>query len=105
MKTIILAGIALLVTGCATFVQTGSIEKAYEQYEAQDYEDTLELIIRAEHIKETNPETKAELTYLKAQTYEKMGQIEKAITLYEYLSEQHADSQYGYLANKKLGNL
>ncbi len=102
---VIIASLALLVTGCATLAQTGSIEKAYEQYEAQEYEATLELIIRAEHVKETNPETKAELTYLKAQTYEKMGQKEKAITLYEYLKEQHADSQYGYLANKKLGNL
>ena len=104
MKKTIILSLVLLTTGCATVFQTGSISEAYKKYKAQNYEETLKLISQAENVKETRPETKAELTYLKAQTYEKMGQIEKAITLYEYLKEQHADSQYGYLANKKLGN-
>lgn len=102
MKKTLIFSFVVLVTGCTSFAQTASIEKAYEQYETQDYEDTLELIIRAENVKETTSEMKAELTYLKAQTYEKLGQPEKAATLYEYLKDQHADSQYGYLAIKKL---
>jgi len=45
---------------------------------------------------------KAELTYLKAQTHEKLGQQKIANTLYKYLFEEHKESQYGYLASKKL---
>ena len=47
-------------------------------------------------------EMKAELTYLKAQAFEKLGENATANTLYEYLSEQHGDSQYGYFAKEKL---
>ncbi len=61
----------------------------------------MELIIRSENVKETTSVMKAELTYLKAQTYEKLDQPEKSATLYEYLKGQHVDSQYGYLATNE----
>lgn len=92
----------LLITGCASTIQSASITEAYKKYEAQNYKRTLELISRAESTKTTPPEMEAELTYLKAQTHEKLGQHNTALTLYEYLQEQHSDSQYGYLASKKL---
>ena len=82
--------------------QWASITKAYKKYEAQDYESTLELITRAENINESTPEMKAEVTYLKAQAHEGLGNHDIAIMLYEYLVGQHQDSQYGYLASKKL---
>jgi hypothetical protein len=47
-------------------------------------------------------ETKAELTDLKAQTYERLGKSELAYTYYEYLAREHSNSQYGYLAVKQL---
>ena len=102
MKKIILASLVFLVTGCANVVQTGSIAQAYENYEDKDYDETLKLISRAESISKPTPELKAELTYLKAKTYEEMSQYEIAETLYEYLKDQHNDSQYGYLAAKWL---
>ncbi|AFP32315.1 hypothetical protein MRBBS_3379 [Marinobacter sp. BSs20148] len=47
-------------------------------------------------------EKKAELTYLKAKTYERLGKSEIAYTHYEYLAREHGNSQYGYLAVKQL---
>ncbi len=91
-----------LLSACAGLIQSTSISEAYKKYEAQEFEQTLELISRAENFKETTPEMKAELTYLKAQTLEGLGQQKIANTLYEYLVEEHKDSQYGYLASKKL---
>ena len=91
-----------LLTACTGMIQSASITEAYKKYEAQKYEQTLELITRAESFKETTPEMKAELTYLKAMTHESLGQQKIAITLYEYLVEKHKISQYGYLARKKL---
>ena len=102
MKAIFLIGLALLVTACASTIQSASISEAYKKFEKQEYNRTLELINRAENTKHTRPEMKAELTYLKAQTYEQLGRLKAANTLYEYLVEEHGDSQYAYLAADKL---
>lgn len=102
MKKTLLLTLILFVSACANMIQSVSISDAYKKYERQEFERTLELITRAENTKETTPEMKAELTYLKAQTHESLGQHKIANTLYEYLVEEHKDSQYGYLASKKL---
>ncbi len=102
MKKVFIAGLTFLIVGCAGLVKVGSISDAYESYQEKDYDETLRLIRLAENVGETNPEEKAELTYLKAQTYEGMGQYETAETLYQYLKDQHKDSQYGYFATKRL---
>ncbi len=91
-----------LLSACAGLIQSTSISEAYKKYEAQEFEQALELISRAENFKETTPEMKAELTYLKAQSLEGIGQQKIANTLYKYLVEEHKNSQYGYLATKKL---
>ena len=100
-NTAILACV-LLVSACTGLIQTASISEAYKKYNLQEYEQTLELIARAENSGRTTPEMKAELAYLKARTHERLGQQDIARTLYEYVAEQHEDSQYGYLAGKKL---
>ena len=102
MQKVLLLALTLFVTACASMIQSASISEAYKKYELQEFELTLELITRAENAKETTPEMKAELTYFKAQTHESLGQQKIANTLYEYLAEEHKDSQYGYLASKKL---
>ncbi|MHA2937054.1 tetratricopeptide repeat protein [Vibrio sp. RC27] len=102
MKKIILIALTASIIGCSSQVQTGSVKLAYSNFEDRDYEDTLMYISQAEQARETNPELKAELTYLKAQTYEKMGEYKKAKSLYKYLSVEHKSSQYGYLAAERL---
>lgn len=102
MKQIVIFILVFLIVGCANTMQTASVIEAYKEFNAEDYEKTLELITQAENAKATTPEMKAELTYLKAQSYEKLGYRKKANTLYEYLKEEHANSQYGYLATKRL---
>jgi tetratricopeptide (TPR) repeat protein len=102
MKIILIASLAIITFGCASTIQKGAINLAYSNFEDRDYEDTLQYISQAENEKQPSAELKAELTYLKAQTYEKMGNYDKAQGLYEYLKEQHSKSQYGYLASKKL---
>jgi len=87
---------------CSSLIQSTSVIDEYKKYELQKFERTLELISRAENVKEPAPEMKAELTYLKAQTHEKLGQQKIANTLYKYLFEEHKESQYSYLASKKL---
>jgi hypothetical protein len=101
-QKLLLLALTLFVTACASTIQSASISEAYKKYDLQEFDRTLELIIRAENAKETSSEMKAELTYLKAQAHESLGQQKIANTLYEFLVKQHKDSQYGYLASKKL---
>ena len=102
MQKVILLAFTILIAACAGTIQSASISEAYKKYELEDYEQTLELITQAENIRATTPEMKAELTYLKAQVLENMGQQKIADTLYQYLAEEHQDSQYGYLARERL---
>ena len=102
LPTLVLLGATLLLGACASLIQTASISEAYKHYERQQYERTLELITQAENAEAMSAETKAELTYLKAKTYERLGKSEIAHTLYEYLAQEHSNSQYGYLATKRL---
>ena len=104
LPTLALLAATLSLGACACLVQTASVSEAYKHYDLQDYDRTLELITRAENAGEPSTETRAGLTYLKAQTYEKLGQIDVAITLYEYLATEHSSSQYGYLAVKHLNS-
>lgn len=92
----------LVISGCSSTVQKGAIISAYSSFEARNYESTIHHISVAENAQNVNPELKAELTYLKAQTYEKLGEYGKANSLYSYLAEQHKNSQYGYLAKQRL---
>lgn len=92
----------LSLGACANLIQTASISEAYKHYESKHYDRTLELITQAESAEAMSAEMKAELTYLKAMTYEELGERETASTLYEYLVQEHSSSQYGYMAVKKL---
>tara|TARA_R110001592_G_scaffold232050_1_gene489353 strand:- start:44608 stop:44931 length:324 start_codon:yes stop_codon:yes gene_type:complete len=99
---LVLLAAALSLGGCASLIQTASVAEAYKHYDLQQYERTLALITQAENAEPMSAETKAELTYLKAKTYERLGNSEIAYTLYEYLAGEHSKSQYGYLAAKQL---
>ena len=104
MKILILLLLAatLSLGGCASLIQSASVSEAYKHYELQKYERTLDLITQAENADAMSDDMKAELTYLKAQTYERLGLYDTAQALYEYLAKEHGKTQYGYIAVKQL---
>jgi len=102
LPALVLLAATLSIGGCGNLIKTASISEAYKHYDLQEYERTLSLISQAESADEMSAETKAELTYLKAKTYERLGKSEIAYTYYEYLAREHSSSQYGYLAVKQL---
>ncbi|MEE4190459.1 MAG: hypothetical protein V2I66_02710 [Halieaceae bacterium] len=94
--------LGLQLVACTSLIQSTSLTDAYKMYERGDYERTLALIARAETVTEPTPDMLAELTYLKAQTHERLGHAATAQSLYSYLAEQHSQTQYGYLASQRL---
>lgn len=93
--------ISSFIAACSA-VQTGSLSRAYETYEEKDYQRTLELISFAQNVNDTSSELSAELSYLKAQTYAQLGMKEQSDNLFRHLAEQHKNTEYGYLAHKKI---
>lgn len=102
VKAVLVTTLSVSMLGCAGVMQSASVMEAHKAYNKGEYQETLKLITQAENARETTPDMQAELVYLKANTYEQLGQPAIASTLYEYLAAQHRDSQYGYLANGKL---
>jgi ABC-type oligopeptide transport system substrate-binding subunit len=102
MRKILILCCMLFISACSSTLQTASISKAYKTYKTNQFEQTLKHISTAENSRKATSEQKAEFTYLNAQAYEGLGKNKIAVTLYEYLKEQHTSSQYGYLASKKL---
>ena len=105
MYKLILISLVILSVGCASTTRENSISLiglAYANFQDGNYENTLLHIIQVEQGGKITDEQKAELIFLKAQTYDEMGQRMKAEGLYEYLKEEHSSSQYGYLASKLL---
>lgn len=99
MKTRIFCAVVLLAasTGCAGTLQFASITEAHKHFEKGNYEKVLKLISQAESGKALHPEQHAAMTFLKAQTYDSLGQPERAEALYQYVKEQHPNTQYAYL--------
>ena len=102
MNKLVLISLVLLTVGCASTSQKNAINLAHSNFLDGDYQSTLKHIIEAEQERKLTDEQKAELIYLKAQAYEGLGHREEAEGLYEYLKQEHPNSQYGYLANKML---
>ncbi|MEM6775884.1 MAG: hypothetical protein AAF933_13090 [Pseudomonadota bacterium] len=101
-RKLVLLAFLMNTAACASLIQSTSLADAYKAYEREDFERTLELISRSENIADPSREMKAELTYLKANAHERLGEEAVANTLYAYLAAEHGDSQYGYLASEKL---
>ena len=89
----------VFLTACGGIIQSASVSEAHKSFAAQEFRQTLSLISQAENAGDVTPETQAELTYLKAQSYSRLGEQQNAYALYRYLMEHHRDTQYGYLAS------
>jgi len=102
LKKAVLIAAAIALTGCANFIKAGSINEVYESFDEQKYEQTLVLIRRTENLSDFDPDLRAELTYMKAQTLAALGDSREANALYGYLKSQHSATQYAWLAELHL---
>ena len=102
MKLIPILLMVALISGCAGLAQKGALNNAYSNYEDGEYEDVIQLTSQAENFHEPTHEMKAEIIYLRALALEKMGRTDEATGLFNYLSQEFKDTQYGYMAIEKL---
>ena len=92
---------AALFSGCAGMLKVGAIESIQKHYDRGNYEKAVwEADSAAGYCQD--PLYQAELAFLKAQAFEKMGRIKEASELYRFLIEQCPSSHYSYQAKARL---
>jgi hypothetical protein len=102
MKMLFVVILALNVCACATAFRAGTVSKAYKSFEAKEFNETLRLISQVETLNNPTLEQQAELSYLKAQTFEALGQTPSAQALYTFICKRFPETQYAYLAQLQL---
>ena len=102
--TLLVALLACALGGC-TIAQRGGIDLAYRAYNKKDYATALRKLAEAEKFRETSPALKAEIAYLRAKSYEGLGNTAEAIGCYRYVATQFPDSQYAFMAKEKVKEL
>ncbi|AWB68338.1 hypothetical protein C2869_18840 [Saccharobesus litoralis] len=94
MKQVILAIAALMLVACAA---NGGLGNAQKLFNKGDYQSAILKIDRILDKYEYPEETKAQIYLMKAQSYEKLGQMENARSVYRYI-EQNFKSSSAYTA-------
>lgn len=92
----------VFLCGCSDLVRQGSIKSALSNFEDGDYRDAINSASQAENYPDAPHEKKAEIIFIKALIYEKMGRNTEAQGLFKFLREKFGDTQYGFMANEKI---
>lgn len=92
----------VILTGC-DMAQKGAMLYAYSDIEKGKYESALQNLSSAESYMKPTPELEAEILYLRAICYSKMGRQDEAEGVFRYIIDKFPDSSYAYQAKAKLG--
>jgi len=74
-------------------------------YKEGEYKFALEMLSSAEQHKESTPDLKAEIVYLRATCYEGLERYDEAIGAFRYLVDKLPNTSYAYQAKEKLRRL
>lgn len=102
-------GISLLLSGCARTQETekfyfGAYSEAEKLYKKGKYS---EAVVKYNEFVESNPKSNMAVIaeFYTAKSYEELGKIEKAKTLFKKISKGHADLPWGGFAKAHLEEL
>ena len=101
-RNIVSIGALVVLTGCTSLLKTAALIDVHESFDEQNYTETLAHIRKAEYLSDLDPLLLAELIYIKARSFEAMGQEDESIALYSHLVSVYKSSQYSSLAKIRL---
>jgi len=104
MTRILIILLATVLIGCG-ITQRGAITRAYSAIGEGRYDAALARLSEAEGYLEPTPELRAEITFLRARSYEGLQRTSDAVALYRYLVATFPESSYGYQARERLKQL
>ena len=88
--------------GCGNLVKNGAIVEAQNALNSGNYAEALENTNIAESFGELSESDTAKLHYLRAQSFEGLGRKDKAVSIYQYVVEQHGKSAYAGPSQQRL---
>jgi len=100
MKTLIIGSILLFLVGCTA--SSGAIIGAHRYYDNGEYHKSLSKALHAGNKYEYSDESAAELDYIVAESYEKLGEINKSKAMYKYIVDKYPETKFGCLARAVL---
>jgi tetratricopeptide (TPR) repeat protein len=101
---LVVVTVALLLGGCAT-AQRGAIGRAYSALRDGRYDSALARLSEAEKLVPPTPELQAEISFLRARSYEGLKRLPEAVGSYKYLAATFPKSIYAFQATERLKEL
>lgn len=100
MKILITGCMLLLLAACSP--SSGAIISAHRYYDNGEYHKSLSKALHAGSKYEYSDESAAELDYIVAESYEKLGEINKSKAMYKYIVDKYPETKFGCLARAVL---
>ncbi|OZG70699.1 hypothetical protein BTA51_24200 [Hahella sp. CCB-MM4] len=95
---VIFLTLLLGLSGCSSMVKDGAMIRASNNYSDGDYEDTIEIVERSMHMYDYNDEEKSQLLFLKALSFQKLGDVQTAYSVLKYITYKFPETEYGFRA-------
>ena len=88
--------------GCTSILEEGALIGAQKEMKKGRYDLALNKLSQAEHSKTPALVMAAEITFLRAECYERMGRVAEARGAYSFTVESFPDTAYGRMAQERL---
>jgi tetratricopeptide (TPR) repeat protein len=105
LRIAVAGSILCLLLGCASSAQEGALDLAYKAMQKGKYDLALKRLSRAERHKPPSASMVAEISFLRAECYERAGRIPTAVRAYAYTLEKYPGTIYGHQAREKLNSV
>lgn len=106
-----LIAFSILSFGCTSLARDGAMIIAVNNYSDGDYKNTIDVVERALRHYDYTEEQKSNLLFLKALSYQNLGDYKSAYTLYKFIAYKYPNTEYGFRSvtiindiNKALNN-
>jgi len=96
--------ILFTLSGCASLARDGSVYGAYNFFEKGEYVKTITKVEESMGMYSHTDDQKAELLFLKMQSYQKLDDMESTVGLLRYLSEVFPKTEHGFRAQQILND-
>lgn len=90
----------LVLCGCESTAKVGALRAAEELLHEGDFLKAIRQVNRAVSFYDYDDTARAHLLFIKAESYEKLGQFDKALGLYAYIAAKYPNTEYSFMAKQ-----
>lgn len=100
MNKLIVLVLVVLLSACGS--KSGALYGAHKAYDSGEYSRAISKAMSAKRKYSYDDDSLAELDYIIAESYEKLGENKKANTMYRYIVETYPSTTHARLAKSAL---